>query len=137
VTIEKLNGRAAYFPDARSLFEGAMQVEGEIPHHVVLLTNSGAVDMIVQGEMIENNHLFGRTEASLIFTDQALYFVSASDQFYTFPYTDIEYVGGDEIESSGTISISTGGSIYIFELARSGDPEAVIDAMGYLRSQIV
>ncbi|GAA3880250.1 hypothetical protein [Haloarcula argentinensis] len=136
VTADKLTGDKKYFPDASFLFEEDMQGENEIPHHIVLLTNSGAFSRIIQGELVEDNSLFGRTEMSLVFTNKGLYLVTTSNEFFLFPYEQIENIAASGLESAGHIRISSGSGIYDFELARSGDGQAVVEAVSYLRSQI-
>ncbi|WP_152418521.1 hypothetical protein [Haloarcula amylolytica] len=136
VTVDKLDGSKKYFPDASAIFQSDMGVEGEVPHHIVLLTNSGALTRLVQGEVLEGGGMLSRTSTSLVLTNRALYLISAAGEFFTFPYDNIQALYASDWDSSGTVAIQVDGTIYEFELARSGDPEAVTSALGYLRQQI-
>lgn len=120
VTVARLDGSERYYPDASRIFDRPYRREGEIPHHVVLLAKGGTG--------VASGHT-----GSLIFTNQAVHFVSSYPTFLEVPYEEISSIKGRKLRKSGTIRFVAGGREYKFGLAVSGESDHAVAAFDFFR----
>ena len=138
VTMDRINGTEKYYPDASILFTEPYHREGEVPHYTMLLTTAfprKAGDPVV-GQ--DSGFKTPSGKGQLVVTNQAVHYVGDQPRMLEMPYETIEAVEPKKVEDCGTISFSMSSREEQFVFAnKAGNPDNVVEAIGYIREQIV